>query len=89
MQTTNTNHNYRNGRAKEYRLKYKYEKKGYIVLRTAQSRGFADLIAIDNQGKTIIFIQSKPRNYSKKAKQRLKQEFGWLNNKFVCAFEVL
>jgi Holliday junction resolvase len=40
------NRNYLRGRAKEYQLKEKLEKRGYIVFRTSGSHGIADLIAI-------------------------------------------
>jgi len=33
------NKNYVKGRSKEYRLKRKYERQGYIVLRTSGSHG--------------------------------------------------
>lgn len=82
------NSNYLNGRAKEYRLKYKFEKQGFIVLRTAQSRGFADLIAINPNSKEIIFIQSKPKSMSKNAKEKLEKQFDFINNSFLCAFQV-
>jgi len=75
------NANYIRGRNKEYRLKKKYEKKGYIVLRTAGSHGFADLIAIKNLGlvNQIIFIQAKPKNFNKKESERLYEKYKWIN----------
>lgn len=83
-----TNKNYLKGRAKEYRLKYKFEKQGFIVLRTAQSRGFADLIAINPNSKEIIFIQSKPRSISNNAKEKLEKQFEFMNDSFLCGFQV-
>jgi len=83
-----TNKNYLKGRAKEYRLKYKFEKQGFIVLRTAQSRGFADLIAINPNSKEIIFIQSKPRSMSNNAKEKLEKQFEFMNDSFLCGFQV-
>lgn len=53
------NSNYKKGRAFEYRIKKKFEKQGYIVLRTSGSHGFADLIAV-RKGE-VIFIQCKDR----------------------------
>lgn len=75
------NVNYRRGRAKEYRLKKKYEKKGFIVLRTAGSHGFADLIAIKQDGffNHIVFIQAKPKNFNKKESERLYKKYVWIN----------
>lgn len=51
--------NYRKGRKYEYYWKNKFENQGYIVLRTAGSHGFADLIAVSPYKKEILFIQIK------------------------------
>jgi Holliday junction resolvase len=40
------NKNYQKGRAFEYKIKKKYEDKGYLVFRSAGSHSVADLIAI-------------------------------------------
>jgi len=80
--------NYKKGRQKEYRLKYKYEKLGCIVIRSAGSHSFADLVAIHPRKRKIIFIQSKPKNFSQRAKLRLEKKFAWLNDNFVVNFEV-
>ena len=82
------NVNYRRGRQKEYRLKKKYEKLGYIVLRTAGSHGFADLIAIEKYQRDIIFIQAKPNNFSENQKRKLNTEFDWVNDVFSVEFVV-
>ena len=81
--------NYKKGRAKEYRIKKAYEKNGWKVLRTAGSHGFADLIAIHPKEHYIFFIQSKQKNFSKKQKKKLEQEFEWLNSEFTCKFIVV
>lgn len=80
--------NYSRGRAKEYRLKDKYTKEGFVVLRTAGSHGFADLIAIHKEKKLIKFIQSKPKKFSKRQKEKLLEEFGWLTDEFQSEFTV-
>jgi len=83
--------NYERGRSKEYRLKKKYEKdekEGVIVLRTAGSHGFADLILINKKKKIIKFIQSKPKKFSKKQKEKLLEGFDWLTDEFQCEFIV-
>jgi len=41
-----SNKNYVKGRAFEYKTKKEYEKKGYLVFRTAGSHSVADLIAV-------------------------------------------
>ena len=82
------NKNYQKGRAKEYRLKRKLENQGYIVLRTAGSHGFADLVAISQNKHEIKLIQVKPRKYTQKQKKLLMESYNWLNNKFIVKFEV-
>jgi len=82
------NKNYVKGRSKEYRLKRKYERQGYIVLRTSGSHGFADLVAIDPKELEIIFIQSKPKNISKKKKKEIEEKYYWLNDEFMVKFIV-
>jgi len=80
------NKNYVKGRAKEYRLKKKYEEKGYIVMRTAGSHGFADLIAINSE--EVLFIQSKPKSLSKTATLKLYEVNGWVCDERMCKFIV-
>ena len=53
------NRNYRRGRAKEYRIKKKYEKCGYYVIRTAGSHSVCDLVAFRHGA--VIPIQCKPK----------------------------
>jgi len=84
-----TTNNYRNGAARERYQKRKLEKEGLICLRTAGSKGFADLIAINRKDRIIRFIQVKPRNYSNPAKLRLLEDYKWLNDSFKVRFEVL
>lgn len=84
---TKGNVNYRRGRAKEYRLKYKLQKEGYdIVQRLAGSHSPIDVIGI-KKGK-IKFIQSKHKKFSKKKAEELKKKYKWLNSTFVGEFEV-
>lgn len=82
------NRNYVRGRAKEYRLRNKYQKQGYMCYRTAGSHGTADLICIHPLKKEILFIQSKPKNYPAKATQRLLAGNNWLNDTFKGEFRV-
>ena len=70
-------------------IKREFEKLGYIVLRTAGSHGFADLIAIEIREKRIIFIQCKPNNFSKKKEIELNQEYEFINNEYQCEFKVI
>jgi Holliday junction resolvase len=83
------NKNYVRGRAKEYRLKKKLEAEGYIVLRTAGSHGFADLIAVHPHTFVINFVQSKPRSLGKNQVKKLEKEYEWINDRlFRGKFEV-
>ena len=83
------NVNYRRGRAKEYRTRDKFREKGFIVLRTSGSHGFADLIAIDEKLKKIVFIQCKPKKFSKNKADELNEKYKWINDEFMCEFIVL
>lgn len=68
------NKNYQRGRAKEYRIKKKYEKCGYYVVRAAGSHSVCDLVAMKN-GVTIP-IQVKPKGgYLTPKERRDKIEF--------------
>ncbi|MBI4092268.1 MAG: hypothetical protein HY427_03645, partial [Candidatus Levybacteria bacterium] len=62
---------------------------GYIVLRTAGSHGFADLICIHKERKVIRFVQSKAGEFSESQKRALEEEYGWLNDEFECQFKVI
>ena len=66
----------------------KYRKEGFVVLRTAGSHGFADLIAIHPQRKRILFIQSKPSNYPDKQVHRLYKGNQWVDDEFICKYIV-
>lgn len=87
------NKNYQKGRRKEYKIKKELEESGYIVLRTAGSHGFADLIAI-KPGRTchkgeIKFIQCKPDNFSAKEANDLIKEYSWIDGTKNCIFMIL
>lgn len=56
-----SNKNYQRGRAKEYRVKKKYEQCGYYVVRTAGSHGVCDLVAFGKAG-NVLPIQVKPKS---------------------------
>lgn len=73
------NKNYLAGRRFEYKVKKYYENKGYTVLRTSGSHGFADLVAIKRQDHLIhiLFIQCKNHNPTNKEIEKL-NEFQWV-----------
>ena len=82
------NRNYQKGRRKEYAIKHRLEKDGYICLRTAGSHGFADLIAIHPDTRLILFIQSKPKKFSKRLTEEIVKKFAFLKGDFKVAFSV-
>jgi Holliday junction resolvase len=83
------NRNYERGRAKEYRVKKQYEKLGCIVIRASGSHGFADLVALHPLKRHIFFLQVKPKNFSKSQTTRLLNQFNFINDNWVCTFEVV
>ena len=83
------NRNYKNGRAKEYRIIEKLKKAGYdIVFRSAGSHSSIDIVAIRKSDTSIVFVQSKPKKFSKNKAQELCLENEWLNNRFFVSFNV-
>ena len=72
------NKNYRSGRSREYRTMNKLKEEGMIVLRTAGSHGFCDLICLDPVTRIITFIQVKPTSMGIKAKQALGSTINYL-----------
>jgi len=86
------NKNYVKGRKKEYQIKQQLEREGFIVLRTAGSHGFADLIAISEEKGLIRFIQCKPYNFSESSVSNLMADNSHLNNSSLIwktTFEVI
>jgi len=45
-------------------------------------------VAIDPKELEIIFIQSKPKNISKKKKKEIEEKYYWLNDEFMVKFIV-
>lgn len=86
---TGTAKNYKRGRAKEYYQKDKLERAGLLVIRSAGSHSFADLIAIDRQTKRIRFIQCKPKKFNQQAQDKLLKSFAWLFDEFLCSYEIV
>ena len=71
-----------------YEIKKNWEKKGYICIRSAGSHSFADLVCVHPIDKYIFFIQVKPKNFSKKAEQRLLKGHQVFNDEFICEYIV-
>lgn len=82
--------NYQRGRAKEYRMISKLKKEGYdIAQRSAGSHSPIDVFAINKKEQKIKFIQLKPKSMSDNMKTKLEKEHDWLNDEYVCSFEVM
>ena len=79
MKKVMVNKNYRNGRAREYRIMNKLKDKGFIVFRMSGSHGVADLIAVEKVTGAITYIQVKPTSMSLAAKNKIELENSWLN----------
>jgi len=77
------NNNYRNGAARERRIKHQLEAKGYIVIRSSGSHSKIDLIAINLKTERILFIQCKPRSMSNNAKESIKKSLSIFNKEFI------
>jgi len=76
---------YKKGRSFEYRVRRYYEKQGYLVIRSAGSKGIADLVAI--KGDEVLLIQCKIRKYLNKwEKEQVKYWKPRVNAKFVLAW---
>ena len=91
---------YHKGRHFEYQFKKFLQKQGYIVLRTAGSHGFADLIAVGKDGEVIFyqlsyrFEKSKYKKLMDLALERkirifyvVKARRGWDMYEINCATE--
>lgn len=82
--------NYQKGRAKEYRICEKLRQEGFdIVQRSAGSHSPVDIFAFHREKRLIKLIQAKPKSMSNNKKMQICEENGWLNDEFICEFEVL
>ena len=84
------NKNYIKGRNKEYKIIKNLKFLNYnIAHRTAGSHSPIDVFAIDKINKKILFIQSKPDNYSVTNTEKLETDLAWLNGFFEVKFIVM
>ena len=84
-----TNPNYRKGRRKEYSIIDKLRDKFDILQRSKGSHSPIDVFAINKEDKKILLIQSKPKNFTEKNKEKLMLENNWLNDNFKVEFVVM
>ena len=84
------NKNYVKGRNKEYRICKELRERGFdIAQRSAGSHSPIDIFAINKKSKTILFIQSKPDNYNKRAASKIKEELGYLEGLWNVEFALI
>ena len=83
------NRNYVKGRNKEYKIIKNLKPTCEITARTAGSHSPIDVFAIDKINKKILFIQSKPDNYSVTNTEKLETDLAWLNGFFEVKFIVM
>ena len=83
------NKKYLAGKGKENRVKKKYQLMGWVVLRSAGSKGFADLTAINTIENKIIFIQCKGKKFTEGQKKKLEDENKKYNGDFKVSYEVV
>ena len=83
------NKNYLKGVRKERKIKKEYENKGWVVLRTAGSHGFADLICVKHNPPYVLFIQCKPDNYSEKESEKILEKYKSVNGSKFVMYKVL
>ena len=81
--------NYIKGANKERRVVNKARKAGKIAWRSAGSHSPIDVCIIDREAKTVRFIQCKPKNFSKNKKEGLLEKYKFLNDEYLCSFQVL
>jgi Holliday junction resolvase len=83
------NCNYKNGRAKEYRVMNRLRKEGYdIVTRNAGSHGVFDIFAMDTKRGVIRLIQCKPKSLSENARRKIYLDNKHLEGNANIKFEV-
>jgi len=74
------NSNYVKGRRKEYKICKELREQGFtIVQRSAGSHSPIDIFAIHKGTRKILFVQSKPDNYGKKASEKILRDLDYLN----------
>ena len=79
---------YLKGRKKEYKLVNELRGRGFDVIRSAGSHGFADVVGVHRDDKKILFIQSKGDNIRKGEYKRLMEENKDIKGKFLVEFIV-
>ena len=84
-----SNKNYDKGVRKERKIVNAAIDEGKIAFRSAGSHSKIDCCVIDIKNKTIVFSQCKPKDFSKKAKERLEKELEGLNDEYIVRFEVV
>ena len=81
------NKHYLKGKAKEQRVKKKYQENGWIMLRMAGSKGFSDLVGIHKEKREVIFIQVKTgKSWTERMTEKVLEEYDWIKGTFETRF---
>ena len=84
------NKNYVKGRNKEYKICRDLKEHGFeIAQRSAGSHSPIDIFAVHRKTKTILFIQAKPKNYSRKDGERINKELEYLKGLWTVEFALI
>ena len=84
------NANYEKGRRKEYKIVKELKSAGCtIAQRTAGSHSPIDVFGINKRKRHIIFIQSKPDNYTPSQIAKIMKQFEGMTGKWWVSFKVM
>ena len=82
------NKNYLKGVRKERREVNKARSRGLVSLRSAGSHSPIDVVVIDHYRHVIKLIQCKPDDMSFNDKQKILNDYIFLNGRYTCEFIV-
>jgi len=80
---------YQKGARKERKVVNNARDKGHIAFRSAGSHSPIDVCIIEQDTRSIRFVQCKPDSMSELAKNRLRQELNFLSGSFNVSFHVI
>ena len=80
---------YLKGVRKERKLVNRARANKLLAFRSAGSHSPIDVVIIDKYHRKVRFIQCKPDDMAQSAKERLYNEFYWLEGSFKVSFEVI
>lgn len=83
------NRNYKNGRAKEYRIVKQLKDEGFIAARSAGSHSPIDVWAIHPDKREIVLVQSKLGYLSKNNKRQIEEDGLRLQGSYAVFFRLV